>query len=213
LDKRREAPHLSSVAFLFIVRSGEPVVSKLGDSGRVIRMAGLKPGDFCDFLGEMTLIEMQNRSASVVAETPTVPYELTARYYKADIHPYVMVMQNTNRELCAAPPRRPSHCRAGRSFTGFNDADSRASCRLRRNCDERNGMQWFSFALREAKVANVSLVRLLQINPAGYVRIDQLRTWPEFERRREGPCVDGSGLARVFFTHAAVVGAAMCSAY
>jgi hypothetical protein len=29
-------------------------------------------------------------------------------------------------------------------------------------------MQWFSFALREAKVANVSLVRLLQINPDGY---------------------------------------------
>src|SRR3974390_2121615 len=27
-----------------------------------------------------------------------------------------------------------------------------------------------------------------------------------------GPCVDGSGLARVFFTQAAVVGAAMCSA-
>ena len=85
---------------MFIVQSGELVVSKLGDSGRVIRMAGLKPGDFCDFFGEMTLIEMQNRSASVDAETPTVPYELTARYYKADIHPYVMVMQNTNRELC-----------------------------------------------------------------------------------------------------------------
>jgi hypothetical protein len=29
---------------------------------------------------------------------------------------------------------------------------------------------------------------------------------------RVGPCVDGSGLARVFFTRAAVVGAAMCSA-
>jgi hypothetical protein len=27
-----------------------------------------------------------------------------------------------------------------------------------------------------------------------------------------GPCVDGSGLARVLFTRAAVVGAAMCSA-
>jgi hypothetical protein len=30
--------------------------------------------------------------------------------------------------------------------------------------------------------------------------------------RRNGPCVDGSGLARAFFTRAAVVGAAMCSA-
>src|SRR5437870_4520041 len=68
---------------------------------RVIRMADLEPGDF---FGEMTLIEMQNRSATVVAESPTVLYELTARnlytYCKADIHAYVMVMQNINRELC-----------------------------------------------------------------------------------------------------------------
>lgn len=86
---------------MFIVHSGELVVSKLGGSGRVVRVAGLEPGDF---FGEMTLIEMQNRSASVVAERPTMLYELTARnlytYYKTDIHAYVMVMQNINRELC-----------------------------------------------------------------------------------------------------------------
>jgi len=86
---------------MFIVHSGELAVSKLGESARLIRMAGLGPGDF---FGEMTLIEMQNRSATVVAESPTVLYELTARnlytYYKADIHAYVMVMQNINRELC-----------------------------------------------------------------------------------------------------------------
>jgi CRP/FNR family transcriptional regulator, cyclic AMP receptor protein len=86
---------------MFIVHSGELVVNKVWDSGRVIRMAGLEPGDF---FGEMTLIEMQNRSATVVAESPTVLYELTARnlytYYKADIHAYVIVMQNINRELC-----------------------------------------------------------------------------------------------------------------
>jgi CRP-like cAMP-binding protein len=86
---------------MFIVHSGELVVSKLGDSGRVIRIAHLAPGDF---FGEMTLIEMQNRSATVVAEGATVLYELTARnlytYYKADIHAYVMVLQNINRELC-----------------------------------------------------------------------------------------------------------------
>ena len=86
---------------MFIVRSGELVVSKRGDSGRMIRIAGLEPGDF---FGEMTLIEMQNRSATVFAERATVLYELTARnlytYYKADIHAYVMVMQNINRELC-----------------------------------------------------------------------------------------------------------------
>ncbi|HLZ02793.1 MAG TPA: cyclic nucleotide-binding domain-containing protein [Bradyrhizobium sp.] len=86
---------------MFIVHSGELEVTKRGDAGRLIRMARLEPGDF---FGEMTLIEMQNRSATVVAESPTVLYELTARklysYYKADIHAYVMVMQNINRELC-----------------------------------------------------------------------------------------------------------------
>jgi CRP/FNR family cyclic AMP-dependent transcriptional regulator len=86
---------------MFIVHSGLIVVSKLGDLGRTIQITNLEPGDF---FGEMTLIEMQNRSATVVAESATVLYELTARnlytYYKADIHAYVMVMQNINRELC-----------------------------------------------------------------------------------------------------------------
>jgi CRP/FNR family cyclic AMP-dependent transcriptional regulator len=86
---------------MFIVHSGHLVVSKRADAGRVIRMSDLNPGDF---FGEMTLIEMQNRSATVVAESPTVLYELTARNlyacYKADVQGYVMVMQNINRELC-----------------------------------------------------------------------------------------------------------------
>ena len=77
------------------------MVSKVGESGRAIRMTGFGPGDF---FGEMTLIEAQNRSATVIAESPTVLYELTAQklytYYKADIHAYVIVMQNINRELC-----------------------------------------------------------------------------------------------------------------
>jgi len=86
---------------MYIVHSGELVVSKRGGSGHAVRMADLGPGDF---FGEMTLIEMQNRSATVVASSPTMLYELTARnlytYYKADIHAYVMVLQNINRELC-----------------------------------------------------------------------------------------------------------------
>ena len=86
---------------MYVVHSGELVVSKLGDSGCVFRMTRLGPGDF---FGEMTFIEVQNRSATVVVESPTVLYELTARnlytYYKADIYAYVMVLQNINRELC-----------------------------------------------------------------------------------------------------------------
>ena len=86
---------------MFVVQSGTLVVSKLAQSGSVVRMASIGPGDF---FGEMTLIEMQNRSASVVAESAAVLYELTARNlytcYKVDIHAYVMVLQNINRELC-----------------------------------------------------------------------------------------------------------------
>ena len=54
----------------------------------------------------MTLIEMQNRSATVLAETATVLYELTAQiyaYYKADVHAYVLVLMNINRELRRRP--------------------------------------------------------------------------------------------------------------
>jgi CRP/FNR family cyclic AMP-dependent transcriptional regulator len=86
---------------MFIVYSGKLGVSKLDPSGRVVRMSNLGPGDF---FGEMTLLEMQNRSATVVAESATLLYELTARglytYYKSDMHAYVIVIQNINRELC-----------------------------------------------------------------------------------------------------------------
>jgi len=86
---------------MFVVHAGKLKVCKWADAGSVIHMAGLEPGDF---FGEMTLLEMQNRSATVVAESPTVLYELTAQqlyaFYKADIHAYVIVLQNINRELC-----------------------------------------------------------------------------------------------------------------
>lgn len=86
---------------LFIVKSGRLAVSKRASARSVIPISRLERGDF---FGEMTLIEMQNRSATVVAETPTVLYELTAQNlyacYKADIHAYVIVLQNINRELC-----------------------------------------------------------------------------------------------------------------
>jgi len=107
LVERRFEPGATVVAegepgrSMFIVHSGTLVVSKLGNAGSPFRMSTLEPGDF---FGEMTLIEMQNRSATVAAESPTVLYELTAAklyaYYKADIHAYVLVMQNINRELC-----------------------------------------------------------------------------------------------------------------
>jgi CRP/FNR family cyclic AMP-dependent transcriptional regulator len=86
---------------MYVVHSGTLVVNKAAESGRAIRIAYLGPGDF---FGEMTLIEPQNRSSTVLATSPTLLYELTARNlhrcYKSDIHAYVMVLQNMNRELC-----------------------------------------------------------------------------------------------------------------
>lgn len=107
LAERRFEPGATIVAegepgrSMFIVKSGRLAVSKRANSGRVIPISVLERGDF---FGEMTLIEMQNRSATVVAEAPTVLYELTAKNlyacYKTDIHAYVIVLQNINRELC-----------------------------------------------------------------------------------------------------------------
>ncbi|GJE42331.1 cyclic nucleotide-binding domain-containing protein [Methylobacterium soli] len=86
---------------MYIVHAGALAVRKRGDAGSVIDLNRLGPGDF---FGEMTLIDVQHRSATLVAEGPVALYELTARnlyaYYKADIHAYAMVMQNINRELC-----------------------------------------------------------------------------------------------------------------
>ena len=86
---------------LYIVRSGELAVRKRAKSGRAVGIDRLGPGDF---FGEMTLIAVQGRSASLVAESAVALYELTARdlyaFYKADLRAYAMVMQNINRELC-----------------------------------------------------------------------------------------------------------------
>ncbi|WP_256807326.1 MULTISPECIES: Crp/Fnr family transcriptional regulator [unclassified Bradyrhizobium] len=109
---------------LFIVKSGRLAVSKRTNSGNVIPISVLEPGDF---FGEMTLIEMQNRSATVIALSPTVLYELTAQKlyacYKADIHAYVIVLQNINRELC----RRLR--RADDRFTGHQVGEDEAPAR------------------------------------------------------------------------------------
>jgi CRP-like cAMP-binding protein len=52
----------------------------------------------------MTLIEMQPRSATVVAESDCSLLELRAadlyKLYKLDMKSYVLVLQNVNREIC-----------------------------------------------------------------------------------------------------------------
>ena len=72
-----------------------------GESGHQVKLMRLEAGDF---FGEMELIEIQPRQFTVVSETPSRLYELTNRdlyrLYQEDVHAYVMVLQNINRELC-----------------------------------------------------------------------------------------------------------------
>lgn len=86
---------------MFIVHSGTLLVCKQGEPGHRLKLTRLGEGDF---FGEMTLIEMQPRAATVIADTPARVFELTTqhlyRLYQDDIASYVMILQNINRELC-----------------------------------------------------------------------------------------------------------------
>jgi len=96
---------------LFVVRRGELIVfHRPPEGGRApVKLTRLREGDF---FGEMTLIEMQPRSATVQVDRDADLLELRAcdlyELYKKDVKAYVMVLQNINRELCRRL-RRASH--------------------------------------------------------------------------------------------------------
>jgi CRP/FNR family transcriptional regulator, cyclic AMP receptor protein len=86
---------------MYIVHSGELLKYQSGESGVMVKLMRFRPGDF---FGETTLIEMQPRAFTVVADTESHLYEITNmdlyRLYQEDVHGYVMVLQNINREIC-----------------------------------------------------------------------------------------------------------------
>lgn len=85
---------------LFVVLSGEVEVLKQCRSGRDIRFALLGPGD-C--VGEMSVIDMQPRSATARAVAPTRVLRLGAEemdgLYRRDLKAYALVVLNLAREL------------------------------------------------------------------------------------------------------------------
>ncbi len=85
---------------MYVVRRGQVVVLRTTPSGRRVRVVRLGPGEF---FGEMTLIDIQKRSATVRCEEPSLLYSLENkdlyRLYQTDVAGYVMVIQNLCREL------------------------------------------------------------------------------------------------------------------
>lgn len=85
---------------MYVVGDGEVAVYRQGANGQRIRMVRLGQGEF---FGEMTLIDPQPRSASVIVEKDATLYALTNRdlysLYNEDMAGYVMVVQNLCREL------------------------------------------------------------------------------------------------------------------
>lgn len=85
---------------MFLVRSGEVLVCRDSEDGHRVKMVRMGPGEF---FGEMTLIDIQKRSATVVVEQPALIYSLGNRdlyqLYQDDVPGYVMVLQNLCREL------------------------------------------------------------------------------------------------------------------
>ncbi len=85
---------------MFVVRDGEVMVVRDNESGHRVKVVRMGPGEF---FGEMTLIDIQKRSATVVVQKPSTLYSLSNRdlykLYQDDVPGYVMVLQNLCREL------------------------------------------------------------------------------------------------------------------
>lgn len=84
---------------LYVIRRGTAVVQRTWQ-GQPIVLARIKPGD-C--VGEMSLIDLQRRFASVKAEQDCsvirIPYTALIRLCQTDMEQYAMVMMNLGREV------------------------------------------------------------------------------------------------------------------
>lgn len=85
---------------MFVLESGRVAVIK-GWQGQDMLLHHLGPGD-C--FGEMALMDLFPRSASVLAETACDAIELTpeqlARLYERDLEQFTLVQMNIGREVC-----------------------------------------------------------------------------------------------------------------
>ena len=85
---------------MFVVRDGELEICKRGRNGAEFCLALLKSGD-C--VGEMSLVDIQPRSATVRARGPVILYALDqadlAKLYETDLEAYALLVHNIAREI------------------------------------------------------------------------------------------------------------------
>jgi len=85
---------------MFVVLGGELEVLKRGPHGGEARVAMLGPGDW---VGEMSIIDVMPRSASVRALAPSLLLRISAedldRLYRRDLKSYTMMVLNIAREM------------------------------------------------------------------------------------------------------------------
>ena len=86
---------------MFIVVGGELEVLKKSPHGADVRMAMLGPGDW---FGEMAIVDVQPRSATVRALAPSLLLRMSAEHvdqllYRRDLKAYALLIMNIAREL------------------------------------------------------------------------------------------------------------------
>ena len=93
----REGEHARS---MFVVRDGELQILKHGKGGAEYKLAVLKAGDV---VGEMSLIDIQPRSATARARGNATLYVLDiaeiAKLYGSDVEAYALLVLNISREI------------------------------------------------------------------------------------------------------------------
>jgi CRP-like cAMP-binding protein len=90
-----------TAADMYIVIGGELEVVKRGRDGNEVRVALFGPGDW---FGEMAIVDVQPRSATVRALAPTMLLRMGADevdrlFYRRDLKAYAMFVMNIAREL------------------------------------------------------------------------------------------------------------------
>jgi len=85
---------------MYVVLQGDMEVLKKAKSGTDIRVAVLGPGDW---FGEMAVIDVQARSATVLSASPSRLIKIAApdfdRLYRFDVKAYTLIVLNIAREM------------------------------------------------------------------------------------------------------------------